>query len=229
MTKLGQVEYTDRLTDGKGVRTTRDFLCSVVHEFITLSQKYHESVYELPFCYREIQALPFLSAAISNVTPAFIGEAPVKRNNLHHQGETSSGRVDYWACYRNTSYFIEAKHAFIKVKQQGIKDITDKWETAERQLSTLRDEREGWNITEHFHMIPLLIVPFYTDNEDDALNDSLTTSTNNHIIKELFSNKKNYWGALVRISKPYIGKYQYERSTEYHPAIGFYARITETF
>ncbi|MFT9495883.1 hypothetical protein [Anaerosolibacter sp.] len=63
-----------------------------------------------------------------------------KKDDMH-------GWVDYWCGYRNTDIFIELKHGYISERSGQIKkDVQNKWEEAQRQINTIKEEVNNYSL-----------------------------------------------------------------------------------
>lgn len=226
MCALGDIEYCDRLGDGNGRRVTRELLHDTVKALFQISEEFHNQENYLPLCYKERQFLPLFGAALREVTPVFLGEAPVKRREDNRRSGGGKGWVDYWVKHRNSTYFIEIKHGYMACRSANANALQEKWGTANQQLhSAKKDLRDRWNSTENMFRISLLIVPFYA---------AATKTYKKHIsldaVRKCDEELKGLkptpdWSALCILSEQFSGPYEYWTSREYHPAIGVYALV----
>ncbi|MGE4297484.1 MAG: hypothetical protein AB7E47_05590 [Desulfovibrionaceae bacterium] len=222
--KIGVLHVDHALQDGEGVRRTSAFFRDMVVGFIDLSAEYCRSEGDFPFCYKEMQSVPTLCAAISRQTPCFMAEAPVVRGAKGDDGG-SRGRVDIWARHKSECYFIEAKHNFIGLdKQCELKDISAKWQVALEQLDSVRKQIKGWwgEGAQSRYLVSLMIAPYYwnatkSDNVE-RVGDDEVWAAHSGVCAALQPN----WWALCTISPEWRGPYQYSLSTECHPALGIY-------
>jgi hypothetical protein len=225
MKTLGKVVTISKLDDGEGVRVTKDFLAKVTKNLFQNIKNYCDIVNELPVCYQERQVLSLIGSAIQKVSPAFLGELPVRRSDLLDRNSDSHGWVDFWAAYRNTNYFIEVKHGFYSYRSKKLRsDVEKKWDEAVNQLNSSKLELEKNGIYKNNFLISLMVMPFYvTANGSEEIEFSFeeVKECNSSISKQIKSN----WSCLCYLHKEYVGPYDYMKSREYHPAIGVYARV----
>ncbi|BAH76499.1 hypothetical protein [Solidesulfovibrio magneticus] len=228
MESFGDVVYKSNIGDGPGIRTTKDFLEKMTKNLLLNSKEYCDITEELPLCFKEKQLLPLLGSAIQKTTPAFMGEVPITRSSIFKKSKSSPGFVDFWATYRNTSFFIEVKHSFFSYFSQEINSHSiKKWETAITQLKTsAKALREGWNISQQAMLISLMVMPFYiSESAVKKQKRELSPKNIDQCSASILNALVPDWYSTCYLNGKYSGPYKYLKSSEYHPAIGVYAKI----
>ena len=225
MPPIGTVQVVSNIERGPGSVVTNDFLTTVSNNFLKISKQYCDELGEFPFCFKEKQTQSILACAIQQTTSTFLGEAPVVRRNLFDD-DNSHGWVDFWASYRNTSYFIEVKHSFYSIKNENVPNqMTNKWKTANDQLAKAKEElAQNWSINAIKYLVSLMVIPFYSQLRDDDVEIQLPSdeTLNNHN-NLIFGSLQPNWSSFCIIHNAYAGPYEYTKTRELHPALGIYA------
>lgn len=104
---------------------------------------------DIPFAYRERQLQSILAPVFNDLTQGcYKMELFVLRNDKKlRKKDDMHGWVDYWCGYRNTDIFIELKHGYISERSGQIKkDVQNKWEEAQRQINTIKEEVNNYSL-----------------------------------------------------------------------------------
>lgn len=229
MHHIGKIHIANKLNDGGGARVTHKMLANTVDALFKMTKEYHEQASCLQLCFRERQISPLFAAAFREFTPVFLGEAPIRRRDDNRCIAGARGWVDYWLIYRNSTYFIEIKHGYISCKSANTNGLKAKWDTAKNQLhSTKRDLCKKWSNTEHSFAVSIMVVPFFVAG-GATYKKHISHEAIDRCHRALLKlNPEPNWSALCYLEDQYIGPYQYENSTEYHPAIGIYALVQKS-
>ncbi|MBW2061647.1 MAG: hypothetical protein JRI95_08815 [Deltaproteobacteria bacterium] len=161
----------DDLNDIEGMRVTRSLLESLFKETTRLFKRYYNNFdndkREYGFYYSERQLHTFLTPAIDKLTKGFfLFESPIKRGKRGKRGK-SGGRVDYWLNYRNSSYLLEVKHAWIRVHfRHGNEEFTlykleKTFQQAIDQLDNSEDKVLEFMYRGNMFGVALAIVPVF--------------------------------------------------------------------
>ena len=161
----------DDLNDIKGMRVTRSLLESLFKETTRLFNRYYNNfdnnTREYGFYYSERQLHTFLTPAIDKLTKGFfLFESPIKRGHRGKRGK-SGGRVDYWLNYRNSSYLLELKHAWIRAHfRHGNEKFTfynleKSFREAINQLDSSKDKILEFMYRDNMFGVALAIVPVF--------------------------------------------------------------------
>ena len=161
----------DDLNDAKGMRVTRSLLGSLFKETTRLFTRYYnnfdDNTREYGFYYSERQLHTFLTPAIDKITNGFfLFETPIKRGQSGKR-ENSNGRVDYWLNYRNSSYLLELKHAWIRASFRNENEkftfygLEKSFRGAINQLDNCHDKVAGFMYRENMFGVALAIVPVF--------------------------------------------------------------------
>ena len=161
----------DNLNDMSGMRVTRSLLDRLFKETIRLMKRYYNNfdndTHEYGFYYSERQLHTFLTPAIDKLTGGFfLFESPIKRGKSGRRG-AYEGRVDYWLNYRNSSYLLELKHAWIRAhfKDKGetftFYNLKESFDKAISQLDDAEDKILRFMYRKNMFGIALAVVPVF--------------------------------------------------------------------
>lgn len=174
----GYILECDNLSDGPGMRKSREFLQRVARAFARSCTSYCDSTGEVAFAHRERQIHSVLLPSVSNVANAALMEQPVVRRVRR---ESRHGWVDYWAQYGSAVFLIEVKHAYCSAVSNRVRSVTQRaWSEALEQLRRIQasDFRHPVGSRQNVVRMALLVVPTYqgskyretleTFNKEDA-------------------------------------------------------------
>lgn len=97
--------------------------------------------------YGERQLTTPIILALNKISDACISELPVKRDmkDKRFKHKKLSGRIDYWALYQNTDYYMEVKHFMRKAKSTDLSTIinafNDDADKLTRTVKHINDDR----------------------------------------------------------------------------------------
>ncbi|MGH9440019.1 MAG: hypothetical protein ACRD22_19620 [Terriglobia bacterium] len=148
MTKISKktirnIEWCDNVPDGASVRVARYFLIRLLSQVCDQAKRYYEedsTDYFLRFPERMMYSQ--FAAAIQKLTPLHASEHSISRNS---KGESSSGRADFWAYYRQHDILLELKRQSMKLRG-GVetKRIADSLALLVTQTKSLKRDAKGW-------------------------------------------------------------------------------------
>lgn len=193
------------------------------------SYLFFDNTQYLPFAFKERQLHSVLCPALFDLTGTSLMEVPLERKQL--LGSRRSGRVkrrkgwvDYTCCYGRprVDFFIEVKHGWNCCSNAIVRaEINKKWLSSIRQLRSVKGQVKGWLSNKGAIRLALLFVFHYTQKE---MAFSLEEILRQHqMIHDALSRNKPHWHALFHVKKKYRGPFEYEKSTEFHPAMSVYA------
>lgn len=227
---FGKIHFEDNITDGQGMRISRDFGKSLMSKFAQHSKKMFEATGDVPYVYRERQISSSILMSISSFADAVFAEAPTRRHKKESEGH---GWIDYWAVYKKTTFVIEVKHGYSSIRDPRIrKDVKSKWQEAHNQLEAVKKNTYGEMRFDKGIVVktPLLFVTHFVstskeENEFSAPAPEQLITRHNAISKSL-TPCPNWSGILIPKDADMIGPYEYKSGREYFPAVGFFMNFS---
>lgn len=127
----GKLYHSRNLTPRNGYSEFRfefaQALCKAIANYSqTISKKVNEKYASDTYIwYGERQLTTPIITAFNNVSDACISELPVKRDfkDKRVKRKKLEGRIDYWALFKETDYYIEFKHFIRKAKSSDLTAI----------------------------------------------------------------------------------------------------------
>jgi len=226
---FGKCVHSSEFGKSEGHSITNDFLCNITTNFYKNSLEHRKHEDYLPFIYGERQIHSILCPAIYDSSDSLLIEAGVNRKKRgdDNVGTDHHGWVDYYCNYRKFIYFLEIKHSFYSPSSKIVKEvIKKKWHHADKQLQSVKKEITDWikpNSKGAFRVAMLILPYFHSVDKDLSLNSDEILEQHSNINTTLKTN----WSSLCLLNKKMSGPYEYDKSTEMHPAVGIYCKISD--
>lgn len=230
---VGEIHVEHSLSDGKGIRITKDFLSQLAIEFAKQAAKYIEFTNEAPFAFKERQLHSIVAPALSRITQAFLMETPITRKWSDVNPDCyndSHGWIDYWCYYRDFIFLIELKHGFVSSKSGQVKkEVQNDWTTAIEQLSAVKNELSTYmKNSKGVIKLALDILPIFESTRHDA--PILHTTKDDLLSTQLAVmgtlNPTSNYCLLWKLHKNLVGPYVYQNKSEYYPGVLFCSYVT---
>lgn len=227
----GKVGMEFCLTDGNGMRVSKDLIEILIYNIIEKSTKYHNETGDHVFIYREKQLHTVICPSIEMITPCFLFEHPLTRKPTGE--EEYRGHADYWISYRNYEFILELKHAFFAYKRVNNprQSIERKFDDAIKQLKSVRKrECELLTMNKGLVKIALEAIVFYERSRSEISNDWMKERDFPLLFKRMISNTglkdrvnfSSIWVLDEKLVKPV----EYHDYDEIYPALGFIGHIS---
>jgi len=229
--KVG-IEFLNVDTDG--ARVSRDFLTQLIFNIVRRSTDFYDKIKnpgDHVFSYRETQFHSVVCPSISDITPSFIVEHPLKRKP--HGEKDYSGHVDYWISYRNYSFLMELKHTFFAYRRSHPRNtIAEKYNYAIDQLKTVK-KPECRKLTLNKGLIKIAIeaIAFYEGSKYKFPKNHLRSlnfeDAFNKMLRNMRLAEKPNLRAIWLLDTRLVEPYEYSETFEIYPALAFLGKISE--
>ncbi len=222
------------MADGEGTRIARSFLDQLMGGLAKRSLKYYELTREHVFAYGERPIYSVLFPAILDISDAALAELPITRKP--RGGNKSSGRVDYWATYRDTVILLEVKHAFYATRSGRLPKWTkDFWAQVVHQAKSLRTneirEQALRYRKDKLLVIGLLIVPTWSTCtrrvEEIVAREESKILRDHEIIRKTIGDVVPSWSARWMIPKPMQIESYSKKFHEIHDGVNCFAFVRQ--
>lgn len=225
---VGNIEFIDELTDGLGIRNSRDFLTKLSIEFAKKSRNYFNITGDLPYIYREQQLHSIIIPILDNIADAHLAECPTDRTK---GSEVSShGWIDYWVKYGNTIFLIELKHSYHGLSNTSgfRKKSLQEWETANEQLKNIPNHIDfKINPQDNVVKIALQFNTTYTGSKEEHYRSFKNCIDIGIQIKEILANddlEPNFISNW-HVHQDMLIEYEYMNGVERYPYVHMFAKV----
>jgi len=238
---FGELEIQFGTITGRGEKTTRELLTTLLHRIVVRSTGYYDEaagVIKNPcyqdhvFTFSERQFHSVICPAVADLTPYFLLENPLSRKPAGE--EEYSGSVDYWLYYKDYSYMIELKHAYLAYTRADNPRATvvERFSEALQQLGNIRiEECRSLRFGKGLRKIALEAIVFYRGSkrkstlEADMKNKDFRIVYRKLLRVPEFAHKSNL-NALWVLKKRLVSPYEYSKTSyEVYPAVAFIGNV----
>jgi len=229
----GYIFERDDLTDGIGIRKSREFLKELTKTFANSCVAFHGAVGQLPFVEKERQVHSALLPALSKIADAVMVEHPVSREN-GKQAENTHGWLDYWVLKEKQIFLIELKHAWFSVRTGKVRnDHHDTWTTATKQIASIgRSQLDNLSwADQRVIKIAMMIMPCFISSSAPENLKNFSGDDSKELLDSIIdgldhpNNVKPNWSCLWSLHKNLRGPYQYSDRHELYPAVAIVSLV----
>jgi len=239
---FGQLEIGFGRIGGHGERIAKEFLGRLLEQIVVRSTQYYDAATKARrypgdrdhvFTYYERQFHSVVCPAISDLTPFYLFENPLRRKP---SGEKEyPGRVDYWIYYKKYSFMLELKHIYLAYMQpDDVRGrVMGRFSEALQQLGKIRkSECKNLVYGNGLRKIALEAVVFYRGSREKS---DLKVDMKRRDFRVLFAKRlgkikgkcTTNVNALWVLDKRLITPFEYSNTFEIYPAVGFIGYISD--
>jgi hypothetical protein len=220
--------------DSDGARVSRDFLRQLVFNIVRRSTAFYDEIQnpgDHIFTYRERQFHSVICPSVSDITRSYVAEHPLSRKP--HGEEEFQGRVDYWISYRNYSFLMEVKHAYLAYRRAATpgKKIARRFDLALDQLKSIRkDQCRGLTMNKGLIRLGFETIVFYQGAKNFHDNPVAGVDFRNlfrQLMKNIRPQNRIDMQSLWVLHERLVESWDYGKTSEIYPAVAFIANISE--
>jgi len=222
-----EISIIDSIIDGKGIRSTRKFLKTVMENFAQESLSFYQLWGEFPFIYSEKQVNSVIVPAIHNYTNNIFLEQPFKKR------DNAQRFLDIVTSKGDNIYLIELKHSWNSKTQGTTQGTNNEWKTAIGQIADINRKTIGGYFdckSDTVFKIVLMVMPTYLASHTQYnILDMSAYEYANELFEEykLYSSKKfraDFVGT-IKLNEPQKYEHEFSHGNQIYPFVSFIAKV----
>ncbi len=229
--------YLDAV-ESENFKEAKTFYKKFLEETVVSLQKYYQSQKESGFSFGEEQVKTFLTIALAEVTNHNVmQEYPLERKTDKKKGKYKhkTGRLDYWANFKNSDFLIEVKHGWIRYYPEFHKTTFYKrynclFQDAIKQVRSIKN-KSGYKSSKHLFGLSLMVAPYFVKSLDKGSSTINFDRSFKNQLAQLLKDSKGNIGCFWRLESKEIEKISYtERNKtylEYYPGVLFLGKLVK--